>query len=460
MSLENVPTHLSSDSTPEEVRTFMDHYDITPEDMRHMLNNMFGGRFRNQIQLAGLPEVELTPYEQAMEHLERAANPELSEESRWEILRDALRICPDCADVYYFMSKLAATPEEALSFLRQAVSAGERYAGEEAFREDVGQFWSLLETRPYMRARYGLASALWQQGDTDARKEAVSHVQDMLRLNPNDNLGLRHILSAWLIVQGLDEDAGALLEQYPDDFCAAWPYMRALLSFRKEGASRKNRTLLKKARRENPYMLEYLSSPFRIPDALPNSYSPGSEEEAIYCLNNHLAAWEITPGALAWAREMWLEFEMPRNPAGDEGGVRTRELLDMLRSFCRQYLDADYEHLCSKMVLALSRKRTVPYVTGKNGKLESWAAGIVCVVGGMNFLYDKSFEPYIRQDDICKHLGVSLSTVSSKATEIRRMLKLEQVAIFQEEYATKHIKEFNPLRKIRMTEEGLVLLDD
>ena len=43
-----------------------------------------------------------------------------------------------------------------------------------------------------MRARVGLVHALWTAG---RRAEAVQHLQDMLRLNPNDNQGVRYTLA-------------------------------------------------------------------------------------------------------------------------------------------------------------------------------------------------------------------------------------------------------------------------
>jgi tetratricopeptide (TPR) repeat protein len=85
----------------------------------------------------------------------------------------------------------ASSSDEALRLYRQGVEAGEKALGKAAFRDDVGSFWGILETRPYMRARQGLAEALWTTG---LRDETAEHYQDMLRLNPNDNQGIRYLL--------------------------------------------------------------------------------------------------------------------------------------------------------------------------------------------------------------------------------------------------------------------------
>ena len=73
---------------------------------------------------------------------------------RVALARKALEISPDCADAYTLLAEeTAGSLTEALNLYRQGVKAGERALGKEAFEEDVGHFWGILETRPYMRAR-------------------------------------------------------------------------------------------------------------------------------------------------------------------------------------------------------------------------------------------------------------------------------------------------------------------
>ena len=117
--------------------------------------------------------------------------------------RKALDVSADCADAYVLLAQeTARTLDEEIDLYKKGVEAGERALGKAAFKQNAGHFWGILETRPYMRARAGLAECLWESRRLE---EAVEHYQDMLRLNPNDNQGLRYILMTHLIELGFDE---------------------------------------------------------------------------------------------------------------------------------------------------------------------------------------------------------------------------------------------------------------
>ncbi len=219
---------------------------------------------------------------------------------RLQIAREALAISADCADAYVLLAQNTHKRKEALTLWEQAVAAGERALGPKGFQEVAGHFWGILETRPYMRARLGLAHALWTAGRRD---EAITHLQEMLRLNPNDNQGVRYTLAGFLLSQDRDDDLARLLEQYPDEGSAAWAYTRALLAFRQQGDVIDARRLLKAARKANKHIPAYLTGQKFPPEEEPRYYSPGDENEALEYISTFLAGWKGTAGAVAWLRE-------------------------------------------------------------------------------------------------------------------------------------------------------------
>jgi hypothetical protein len=109
----------------------------------------------------GVPHRQpMTPLEQAQELVYDAYESDSARE-RVRLAKEALALSADCADAYVLLAEeTARTPQEAAVLYTQGVAAGERALGEAAFEDDAGMFWGILETRPYMRARLGLAQAL------------------------------------------------------------------------------------------------------------------------------------------------------------------------------------------------------------------------------------------------------------------------------------------------------------
>ena len=100
--------------------------------------------------------------------------------SRIALARKALAITPLCPDAYGILAEEARSIEEARDLYARGVEAGGLALGRKGFEEYAGHFWGFLETRPYMRARAGLAGALLKPGDDEA---AISHYRDMLKLS-------------------------------------------------------------------------------------------------------------------------------------------------------------------------------------------------------------------------------------------------------------------------------------
>ena len=241
---------------------------------------------------------QVTPLEQAQELMYDAWDS--SGRRRVELARRALEISEDCADAYVLLAEeTSGNLGEAKNLYVQGVKAGERALGPQMFKEDVGHFWGILETRPYMRARLGLAQCLWSLGE---RSQAIEHYSDMLRLNPGDNQGVRYILANCLLEEGLDEDLGELLKQYRDDAAAAWLYSRALRMFRQEGAGKKASRCLKEALEQNQFVPSYLLGQKRLPRHLPEYIGLGDESEAVVYATDAIKAWQKAKGALEWLR--------------------------------------------------------------------------------------------------------------------------------------------------------------
>jgi len=123
--------------------------------------------------------------------------------------------------------------------------------------------------RPYMRARAALAETLWA---LDRREEAVEHQRELLRLNPNDNQGLRYRQAEWLLWLEHDNELDELFAAFEDDAAAALAYTFPPIS---------------RARK-------------RLQKRLPDYVGFGDDSEAVDYAAGAAAVWARIPGALVW----------------------------------------------------------------------------------------------------------------------------------------------------------------
>src|SRR5262245_18749749 len=122
-------------------------------------------RLDQKADLADSPARELTPLERAQELAYDAM--EAHGRLRIKRARQALALSADCADAWTLLAEEASTAEAAVERYERAVLAGAAAIGVERFAALRGEFWGHLETRPYMRARLGLARALSDVGRDD-----------------------------------------------------------------------------------------------------------------------------------------------------------------------------------------------------------------------------------------------------------------------------------------------------
>ena len=257
------------------------------KSMEGTMSNFFGGGEPSQP--SALDEAQQIMYD-AWETTTRR--------QRVALAKKALKLSRDCADAYVLLAEeTAKSPDEAIDLYQKGVEAGERALGKKAFEEHAGYFWGLMETRPYMRARAGLAQSLWDAGNGD---QAVDNYMDMLWLNPSDNQGIRDLLMPCLIELGRDGEAEKLFKRYKEDGMAVWMYSRTLLDFRKTGDSLAAGRSLNAALGENQHVPAYLLGRKKMPRHLPDYYGFGDENEAVMYVYGNKSAWEASPGALEW----------------------------------------------------------------------------------------------------------------------------------------------------------------
>ena len=128
------------------------------------------------------------------------------------------------------------------------------------------------------------------------------------------------------------------------------------------------------------------------------------------------------------------ELKIPRGlrPVADE-------IVGITDSVCLSVLDEEYADLARRAVAKLARKRPSPL---QGGRRATWAAGVVYALGHVNFLSDPASQPCVTADQLSAAFGVAKSTMSSKARQVRDLLRISH---FSPEFQRADVAAQNPL---------------
>jgi len=236
------------------------------------------------------------PEEQAQALIDQAWEARTQRQAA-ALARRALEIFPDCADAYNVLAGAEArSAEDALVLYEHGVDAGRRTLGNAFFDEHRGHFWGMIETRPYLRARRGLADCLWALG---RKRESLTHCEALLELNPDDDQGIRHGLLSRYLALGNDMGAARLFRDYPHDASAAFLWSRVLLDLRRGDQVAATEHLVL-AMHGNPHVAGFFAGKRKPPARLPAHYSPGDRNEAALYIANFAEAWLASADAMDW----------------------------------------------------------------------------------------------------------------------------------------------------------------
>jgi tetratricopeptide (TPR) repeat protein len=214
-----------------------------------------------------------------------------------KIIKQALELDPNNADAYNYLASIEKGIDGAIKMFEKAIKAGEKTLGKKFFKEEKGYFWGMIETRPFMRAKAGLADCLYAKKEVD---KAIEIYKEMLELNPNDNQGIRYLLSTLLLSKNDLTNFLSFIENNKEEDCAVWNYNNALYQFKKSGQSTTSDKELLKAYTSNEYVIDYMLGVKEMPRELPQYIGRGDENEAISYVNGAWVVWDKTDEAFDW----------------------------------------------------------------------------------------------------------------------------------------------------------------
>lgn len=213
------------------------------------------------------------------------------------LAQQALQLNPDNIRAIIYIADFSDDIEKAVVLYKQALDIGEKELGKDFFEENKGHFWAMHETRPYMTARMQYAQCLLAM---EKFEEAIKEFEEMLELNPNDNQGVRYELAKLLLHEKKYDAYSRLHREFKEEKSTVWLFNYALFLFATEGPSAKTTKALKKANKENEFILKFLTGQKEMTKEPDGYYSPGDEREATYYLMDNFVNWYNCDGALEW----------------------------------------------------------------------------------------------------------------------------------------------------------------
>ena len=178
---------------------------------------------------------------------------------------------------------------------QRTINSYKRKLGESFFKQHEGEFWLIRETRPFMQSLFEQAQLFWENGE---KEKAINQYKYMLRLNPNDNQGVRDSLLPNLLELNRLDEAQELYLQYENDFTANWKFGKLLLDIKNNVSFDKIKVQYNACNEYNPYVVPYLLGNKKLPKEMPYFYGIGDENEAVFYVSLSSNAWKSDENAM------------------------------------------------------------------------------------------------------------------------------------------------------------------
>lgn len=225
-----------------------------------------------------------------------------------EYLAKAAELEPDNVEVKLAQAELDSKgPLDMLKVLPDLISAEEkRLKDQEIYQRSKGDFWLDFETRPYMMLLQEYLSNLIECG---IHNKAIQVGEEMMRLNKNDNLGIRFQLMPLYAKMCNEMKALKLYKQGADEQKSSFYLLALALLYFKLGDWPKAKSYLETLKQEYPITKKLIRSIKKGDQSIFQPYldnppyAPFSDEELITAYLTNYAIYATEPYFFDWADE-------------------------------------------------------------------------------------------------------------------------------------------------------------
>jgi tetratricopeptide (TPR) repeat protein len=265
----------------------------TEQDVKDFMEKMMGQT------IPEFPDEILSGPERA-EDLIFKASERANYDEALVLIHEALNLDPDCIPAWDLLGHIEPHPLIALTFFEKGIAIGRKKFDEKFVKEHAGHFWQIHETRPFMKVLSFRAQVLLSVGKI---QECIAAYEEILHLNPMDNMGVRDQLSICLIEVGAYQKYEKLRKEWEDEDGLSTHLTHALYLFITKGQTPKADAQLKAALKLNKHAAKLLLSRVKT-DFADESILVGGPSEAEYYADLAYDLWHAHPKALAWLKKV------------------------------------------------------------------------------------------------------------------------------------------------------------
>ena len=233
---------------------------------------------------AGEIDYTNTILDDAYELLEKAENTK-SKTQAIKYAKEAYDMCPNCFDAILFQCDLEENGIKRMKLLDDGLEFEKSRLTKEKYfdKENIGHFYGIFETRPYIRGLVNKAEYLLEEGKIS---QAENVCREVLRLNENDNMGARYLLMAIYATLEKENDMLKLYKKYPEEDLEMIFPLFAL--YYKLGNDKKAKEYLNRIDKCNSNFVKFFNGTIKKSKKVePGCYSRGDSSEIFMYLDRY-----------------------------------------------------------------------------------------------------------------------------------------------------------------------------
>ncbi|MEI3360424.1 MAG: hypothetical protein V8R74_03495 [Clostridia bacterium] len=226
------------------------------------------------------------------------AYDEPNEAEAIKLAKKALELNPENIDAENFITEHEKKTIKKLERYEATLNKEKaRLDKEEYFSEEnMGGFWRLIGTRPFMRTKRNYMLTFMSLG---RYTNAIKQGEELLELNESDNQGIRYMLMGLYTILERFEDAEKLYKKYSEG--SAFMLLPLAIMYYKKGDYNKSKKILKKLKESNEFVIDFLTGARKLTKAKINKFEAEeafdlrSEAEAYFVIKDYGYLLAIVP---------------------------------------------------------------------------------------------------------------------------------------------------------------------